>query len=289
MKERLRNTAWGAGVAGLHLAKRLGISGPFERKLIALGGKLLPPPGEETEISLPWGMRFTIPPRFRSARTYASGRYEQEVTSLLADVARPGMGIIDVGAFCGYYTLLASYLTGPQGRVYAFEANPTNYRYLLRNIRSNACTNVRPFNLAVSNHNGGVNLVAHDEADHGWISKDLPGDFTVHSTALDAFFEGEGWPQIDLTKLDIEGSECAALDGMGNLAARNPQMQLIMEFDRDYLVRSGATRELTITKLQGLGFNECCVLEKTRKLSPLLETIPRTRGTYNLFLVRGAP
>lgn len=234
------------------------------------------------------GMRLVVPPGFRRARSYASGRYEPEVTSLLVDIIKPGMGIVDVGAFCGYYTLLASHLVGSKGRVYAFEPNPANYAYLQRNLDANVCTNTWPQRLAVSNRTGQVMFTFHDQADQGWVSRSSPTGSPIAAVSLDDFFEREGWPQIDLVKMDIEGSESSALEGMRELVARNPGLQLIMEFDRYYLGRHGGSRETIAARLIDLGFKEGCVLEQTRQLHVMPDGLPRTQGTYNLFLIRQA-
>ena len=49
------------------------------------------------------------------------GTYEPEQTQAFQEIVRPGSVVYDVGAHYGYYTLLASVLAGPAGRVLAFE------------------------------------------------------------------------------------------------------------------------------------------------------------------------
>ena len=46
------------------------------------------------------------------------------------------MSVVDVGANLGYYSLLASRLVGPTGRVVALEPNSENCRLLLRRCGS---------------------------------------------------------------------------------------------------------------------------------------------------------
>ena len=68
---------------------------------------------------------------------------------------KPGGLVIDVGAHTGYFTLLASQLEGPTGRVVAIEASPAFHQALTANIEANGRGNVRTVNAAVSDAPGG--------------------------------------------------------------------------------------------------------------------------------------
>jgi hypothetical protein len=41
-----------------------------------------------------------------------------------------GLYVADIGAYKGYYTLLASLIVGPSRHVYSFEPEENNYKYL---------------------------------------------------------------------------------------------------------------------------------------------------------------
>lgn len=56
------------------------------------------------------------------------GSYEYHKRRLFEQLIRPGDTVFDIGAHVGFYTLLASILTGPAGRVFAFEPLPRNLR-----------------------------------------------------------------------------------------------------------------------------------------------------------------
>src|SRR5260370_4391252 len=74
----------------------------------------------------------------RTFRAYALNRvHEESTTSLFRSIVKEGDVVVDVGANVGYFTLLAAKLTGSNGKVYAFEPEPRNYRYLLSNIQLN--------------------------------------------------------------------------------------------------------------------------------------------------------
>lgn len=76
--------------------------------------------------------------RTRNAlQTLREGYAEPFTARLFAELVRPGMVVLDIGAFLGRYSLLAARQTGRQGRVYAFEPDPQNFPLLVRNIAIN--------------------------------------------------------------------------------------------------------------------------------------------------------
>lgn len=81
----------------------------------------------------------------------AYGCHEEEETEIFKKHLRGGMTVLDIGANVGYYTLLASDLAGPRGKVYAFEPEPVNYRILCENLKINGTENVAAFPKALSN------------------------------------------------------------------------------------------------------------------------------------------
>jgi FkbM family methyltransferase len=57
--------------------------------------------------------------------------------------------VIDVGAYIGPYTIIASKRVGENGKVVAIEADPDNFDLLNRNIQLNKLSNVIALNYAV--------------------------------------------------------------------------------------------------------------------------------------------
>lgn len=253
--------------------------------MLAFVDFLFPPPLKETEVLLAGNMYMIIPPGFKRARSYKVNMYESEVSDLFGDLLHEGMTVVDAGAFCGYYTLLASRLVGNTGHVYAFEPHPQNYEYLLNNVSSNNCDNVGTIPKAVSNERGTISLVQHREADHHWTSKHPIGNVVdVPRTTLDTFFAEEGWPRVDLIKMDIEGGEKAALEGMRELSERNPDMQLIMEYALDNIRRAQTSPEALADIIQDLGFKYGYIIERGMKHFSISSGLPKTRAVYDLLL-----
>lgn len=161
-------------------------------------------------------------------------RYELDTTRLFELLLKPGDVMLDIGAHVGYYTLLAAKLVGASGKVYAFEPEPENYATLLRNIELNKLDNVVAVRKAISNRNTPCQffLSQLDNGNHSLVHLGLPekGTISVETTTLDQFLEEVGWPRIDIIKMDIEGSELAALEGMEKFFARAQQIRLVIEF-----------------------------------------------------------
>lgn len=164
-------------------------------------------------------------------------RYEVATTRLFERLVKPGQTVVDVGAHVGYYSLLAARLVGPEGRVYAFEPEPKNYALLRKNIALNGYANIMPAPLALSDrigtsdlHLGGMDTGFHSLFELHLPQPSDPGTITVETTTLDAFFGAQGWPLVDVVKLDIEGAESQALDGMREFLERMRGMTLIIEF-----------------------------------------------------------
>jgi len=65
--------------------------------------------------------------------------------------------ILDVGAYVGFYTVLAA-LTNPSAQVYAFEPHPNAYERLLRNVQINHLANVECRRVAVGESEGASQL-----------------------------------------------------------------------------------------------------------------------------------
>jgi len=152
--------------------------------------------------------------------------HEEATTKLFKNVAETGNTIIDLGANIGYFTLLAAKLVGKKGKVFSFEPELSNFYYPRKNIEINNFTNVNAFQKAVSNKDGYTDLFvcAYDSGHHtinqpegieayrhgrsGGTKK-----IKIETVALDYFLKGK-MDKVDILKIDVEGAEALAIDGM---------------------------------------------------------------------------
>src|ERR1043166_6526206 len=80
-----------------------------------------------------------------------NGFWEMWVTQAIVDYVKPGMRCIDVGANCGYYTLLLADLVGEKGRVWAYEPQERVFEMLKHTGRVNGGAHVSISMNAISN------------------------------------------------------------------------------------------------------------------------------------------
>jgi len=227
----------------------------------------------------------------------ATDRYEAGTTRLLEQIIEPSMVVIDVGAHVGYFTLLAARQVGPQGKVYSFEPDPTNYRLLQQNIDANGYLNIAATQKAVSKALGSAKLIlsSRDNGTHSLYGQD-GGDadtVTVDLVSLDEFFADEGWPKVDLIKMDVEGAEMDALEGMSRLLRESPGMKLVMEFNPALLRNASVDPLEFLAKPVDLGFKVSFIgdQEGTTPLdqsnaSSLTDALLKSESSVNLYCLK---
>jgi FkbM family methyltransferase len=248
-------------------------SGPFAPALAALGDplhrwmfpkSLLADPRVPIEVD---GLRLYHEghPSYHM-QMLAMGMHDRDVARLLRDVVRPRTSIVDVGAHLGYFTLLSARISGPGGTVWAFEPAPNLLPILRRNVAENDVgAEIHVVAAAVGDAVGVVPLLAGagdsmlSSVGVGAAANEGLRRWDVPCTALDAWAAENGWPTVDLVKIDIEGYEVAALKGMKELCDRSPGLVLIIEFNEHALAASGETASSFWAGLDRCGLNAVAV------------------------------
>ena len=139
------------------------------------------------------------------------GTYEAENQALLCEHVAPGEVVFDVGANAGFFTLLASRLVGPSGRVIAFEPFPAALHDLRRHLELNGVENADVIEAAVSESPGTARFLPHVESTMGRLAAE--GELVVEVVALDDVCRSGRVPMPDLIKIDVEGEELKVLRG----------------------------------------------------------------------------
>jgi FkbM family methyltransferase len=157
------------------------------------------------------------------------GEYEKGTTKVFMKTVKKGMTFVDVGACTGYYTLIAAKLVGSDGKVFAFEPEPLNFEWLIRNVSINGFKNILPIRKAVSDKNSLIELYLDKDniGGHSIVQNRGGESILVEAVALDNFFKDQ---TPDVVKIDIEGGEILALRGMEQIIKRSKELSLFVEF-----------------------------------------------------------
>lgn len=171
---------------------------------------------------------------------------------------KEGDVFVDVGANIGGYTLVASRLVGEAGKVIAFEPVKDVYDRLCFNIDLNKLGNVSAERLAVYKESGNLTMHVSDRENMGMSSifhHDTESGRTerVEAIALDNYVKVAGIQKIKLIKIDIEGAELEALQGMQHIL-RNLRPLLIVEISDEVLNNDPARKQETLDWLKGMGY-----------------------------------
>jgi len=144
---------------------------------------------------------------------------------------------IDIGAHIGYYSLLCASKSN-EGKIISFEPFTRNFNIFKKNILLNHFKNIKPIKKAVLNKNNSSFLYISNEnntGDNRFFSKDLIGistprkNISVACIKLDDYLH-ESNLKPDVIKMDIQGAEFLALQGMIDTLQHTEHLVLFTEF-----------------------------------------------------------
>jgi FkbM family methyltransferase len=222
-------------------------------------------------------------------RELADAGREELFKELLVDAVPAGGFAVDGGAHIGYLTLQLARAAGPDGTVLAFEPNPETRPVLEQNLRRNGLAGrvtVCPQALGAAPGEGELHLSGGGDTSALVPVPSARATVRVEITSLDVRLAAGAMP--DVVKLDLEGSEVAALTGMEALLARAEDTpRLFVECNADALAAASASPAELLGLLEGHGFGVWRIDERERLLRPAL--LADLGGDYaNLVCARGA-
>ncbi len=202
------------------------------------------------------------------------GEYDPGTVALFRDCLKEGMTVVDIGANLGYFTVIAAGKVGPSGKVFSYEPDPRNFDLLKENISANGFGNVTAFPVALSDRAGKRKLFFGDnQCTHSFGDKIGHGRFeSVTTDTLDDSLKALGSPKIDVIKMDIEGAEPIALEGMTETIARSQKLTMIFEFHPNAIKRLGYLPLKFLEKIKELGFS-LSVMDEDRRSHALIDNI----------------
>ena len=167
-----------------------------------------------------------LPAAHSQARFLVRGIAELPVQEAFRRLIAPGATVYDIGANVGFFTMLAARLTGPGGRVVAFEPVPGGAEGIRANAELNGFGNVTVLERAAGASARRERLFV--VSDQSWSHLESRGrhplateELEVEVVAIDDLVAAGELPPPDLVKLDVEGSEMDVLRGMRRTIAEH--------------------------------------------------------------------
>lgn len=186
------------------------------------------------KVHLKSGVTFKMATNETSSVTkllFWKGADHYEYTSIFERLLPDSRAFLDIGANTGYYSLLSA-TKNPSMKVFAFEPASAPYYYLEKNIKINQLKNVKAYPLALSDTRGEIEFFELNNPESYHTKFNLAGTGTlkgedvvnqlfaskkVPATTLDSWITAEQTDQIDLVKIDTEGTEHLILKGADRL------------------------------------------------------------------------
>ncbi|NEQ40211.1 MAG: FkbM family methyltransferase [Okeania sp. SIO3I5] len=199
------------------------------------------------------------PERDHIAQAIAKNTYYcPPVFNEIFSIIKPTDKLIDLGGHIGTFSLVAA---GIGCQVVAVEASPENARLIEASIQKNNFHNMRLVHAAVSDKPGTLDFFALGP--FGYVSNSK-ADNTFQSVKVSAMTVPQilndlNWDRVDFIKMDIEGSEVAAIRGMSDLLARKDAPMIFYESNGHTLEIFNQTPNSLILALEELGYRNYLV------------------------------
>lgn len=201
------------------------------------------------------GNKFVLDAFVHKGYWYYGKKREVETMERFRDFITPGSTIVEVGGHIGYISVFFSYLAGDKGRVIVFEPGNNNLPYIKENVSK--LKNVMLIEKAVSDSNGTAKFYTENLSGQNNSLKPGYGKsvekmsyvkkeetvIEVETITLDTYFANTNI-KPDFIKIDIEGAEDMAINGMkGTMSTAMPMLMIEITKNRQevfaLLKRSG--------------------------------------------------
>jgi FkbM family methyltransferase len=210
--------------------------------------------------------------------------YEPYVTREVCRILKYGSVFLDIGANIGYFSLLAASIVGDKGKVISIEPNPDNCELLKLSIKENGFNNItvhrnaaaeakQTFLLEIGGSNGVVKPPLSQHIDNNVArpsDQDVAmrghGYFMVQAVVVDEILNDID--RVDVIKMDIEGAEARALQGMLATIQRHRPV-IFTEFAPSLIaLNSGTAPEMYLDVFRSFNYTIAVVAGEALELTP---------------------
>lgn len=194
------------------------------------------------------------------AQVYATGYglFFANLVDLMLDLVAPGDPVLDLGAHIGTFALSAA---AAGCWVVAVEAGPVNAALLRASAARNGFHNLRIIEAAVSDAPGTLEFVSAGPWGHVTTNADEGALVQVPALRIDDLLEQLAGPAVKFVKMDVEGWELKAIDGMSRLLSGPKPPYVLYECNAHTLQAQGLTPDDLHRKMFALGYRSFLVDE----------------------------
>jgi len=180
--------------------------------------------------------------------------YEPMVTQKFLAIMKEGDVVLTVGAWIGYYVLLAA---KKAKHVVAIEADDKNCQRIRRNLELNGFSNVTVLNIAAGDKSSHAHLLKGPGTSMHKVYEvtcDQIGK-TIKIEPLDNIISNLRITEINILIMDIEGYEYFALKGLGNSLRSHTVKNVICEIHPSILVEHGISKNDVLDLFHANGYS----------------------------------
>ena len=222
-----------------------------------------------------------------------NGNWENGTFKIVDLFAHKSKYLIDIGAWLGPITL---YSSDKYEHIYAFECDTSAYTEISNNIAANNFRNITLSNKGISNKTGISTMI--DRGAMGNSTSSILGSalnenieysnkWEVNTITLEKYISDIKLDtnKINLIKMDIEGGEYDAIEGMVNyLKESKPNLLISLHY---HLLKADRLEELIVILFDIYDFVYTDTLKLISK-EELIKVIPHTSHTIDILLTSRA-
>jgi FkbM family methyltransferase len=196
----------------------------------------------------------SMPKNLSALALYLEGTRDPWMQRFIERRIGPHETFVDVGANIGAYSLNVAKHAGV---IYAFEAQPKIYKYLLGNIVANSLTNIQAFNFAIGSGEGSISVqyMADNPGESFVTTHTYRKSTPVAMHSLDGIMATIGCDRIDYLKIDVEGFEFNVILGAIKAIITNSDIVVQTEHVERHARRYGQSNLVTINYLRAHGLS----------------------------------
>ena len=238
------------------------------------------------------GRNFRMFPPLQDRGNYENFPYKPFTADLLARLLVAADVFVDVGAHCGYFSLLAASLR-PTLKILSIEPEPSACALLRRGVALLDAPNIEVHQLAASNATGRTKFVVAGatEESHCHFHGAAPAAtlLDVETGTVDSLL-ADLTPGSLVIKISAQGGELAVLEGLSETLNRGADLKLLIDFNPRAQMAAGHRPEALLGRLDELGYVVHLLDEQGRQFSRIRANTNwhslLTSGLANLYCVR---